>query len=139
MSDVFSTKKRSQIMRRIKSKNSEPERHLRSVVHGMGYRFRLHCAGLPGKPDMVLSRYQKVIFMHSCFFHGHKGCKRASLPATQRSFWKKKIQGNVKRDKATRQELERLGWDHLAIWQCEIKESNRARLQQRIQMFLESE
>ena len=136
MTDVFSTRKRSQIMRKIGPKNSEPEKYLRSLIHRMGYRFRLHRKDLPGTPDIVLPRHHKVIFMHSCFFHGHKRCKRSSLPATNRTFWKKKIEGNVERDKANYRKLKRLGWSHLVIWQCQIKKSTEAHLRQRIADFL---
>ena len=136
MADVFSKRKRSEIMRKIGPKDSGPEKLVRSMVHHMGYRFRLHRRDLPGTPDIVLPRLRKVIFMHSCFFHGHKGCKRASLPATRRSFWQEKIEGNAKRDRSNYRKLKRLGWDYLLIWQCQIKKSNADLLESRIREFL---
>ena len=124
-------------MRKIGPQDSAPEKQLRSLVHRMGYRFRLHRRDLPGTPDIVLPRHHKVIFMHSCFFHGHKGCKRASLPATRTAFWRKKIEGNVARDKREYRELKQLGWKHLVVWQCELKKSTENRLCEKIQRFME--
>lgn len=135
--DHLTHDKRSAIMRRIGSKDSAPEKHVRSLVHRMGYRFRLHRRDLPGTPDIVLPRHRKVIFMHSCFFHGHRGCKRATIPETRREFWMKKIETNRKRDRSACRKLRGLGWDYLIIWQCEIKKSTEARLQRRIRKFIE--
>lgn len=135
--DVFSPKKRSQIMRKIGPKDSEPEKAVRSMVHRMGYRFRLHRRDLPGTPDIVLPKLRKVIFMHSCFFHSHKGCKRATVPATRRTFWKNKIESNAKRDRANCRKLNLIGWGSLVIWQCEIKKSAEERLSKKIHRFLE--
>lgn len=123
-------------MRNIGPRDSKPEKYVRSVVHGMGYRFRLHRKDLPGTPDIVLSRHRKVIFMHSCFFHGHKRCKRAALPATNRTFWKKKIEGNIKRDKSNYRKLKRIGWEYLVIWQCRIKNHRGEKLRSKIGRFL---
>jgi DNA mismatch endonuclease (patch repair protein) len=137
MTDVFGPAKRSEIMRKIGPKDSEPERQIRSVVHRMGYRFRLHGRDLPGTPDIVLPRHRKVIFMHSCFFHSHKGCRRATIPETRSKFWQNKVEGNARRDQANCRKLKRLGWDALVIWQCEIKKSPEARLRTRMRQFLE--
>jgi DNA mismatch endonuclease (patch repair protein) len=137
MVDVFSRRKRSQIMRKIGPKDSAPERRIRSIVHGLGYRFRLHDCGLPGTPDIVLPRHRKVIFMHSCFFHGHRGCSRATTPSTRRAFWERKIEGNARRDRASRRKLKRLGWGCLVVWQCEIRKGTEDRLRARIRRFLE--
>src|SRR5256712_6187240 len=98
MADVFDHDKRSRIMAAIKGKNTTPEKIVRSLLHQMGYRFRLHQRTLPGVPDIVLPIHKKVIFVHGCFWHGHSGCKRASLPKTNKSFWRKKILGNKARD-----------------------------------------
>lgn len=137
MADLFQPHKRASIMRVIGPKNSGPEKHLRSIIHRMGYRFRLHGRDLPGTPDIVLPRHRKVIFMHSCFFHGHKGCRRATIPETRREFWLKKIEGNAKRDRESCRKLRQLGWDYLVIWQCQIKKSTEESLRRRILSFMD--
>ncbi|GBE17192.1 very short patch repair protein [bacterium BMS3Abin15] len=136
MPDIFSKKKRSEIMSKIGPKNSEPEIFIRKLVHGMGYRFRLHRKELPGKPDLVFPKYKKVIFVNGCFWHGHKGCKRAKLPETNKSFWEKKIKKNVKNDEKNTKALKSLGWDSLTIWQCEINTNNLSFLKREISVFL---
>ena len=138
MTDIFSSHKRSQIMSRIGPKDSSPERYIRSLVHSMGYRFRLHRKDLPGSPDLVFPKYRKVIFVNGCFWHGHKNCKRAQLPQTNPVFWRRKIEGNIKRDKANCRKLKIAGWPYLVIWQCEIKQANKAKLHARIESFLHS-
>jgi DNA mismatch endonuclease (patch repair protein) len=85
----------------------------------MGYRFRVHRRDLPGNPDIVLPRYRKVIFVHGCFWHGHKGCRRATRPATNETFWNSKLDSNIERDKRFKKELRRLGWKVLVVWECE--------------------
>jgi len=138
MTDVFTQEKRSEIMRKIGPKGSRPEKQLRSMVHRMGYRFRLHGQDLPGKPDIVLPKHHKVIFMNSCFFHGHRGCSRGqSRPSTNAEKWAVKIEGNRRRDIRDHRRLRRMGWDYLVVWQCEIKKGNEDRLRARIRKFLE--
>jgi DNA mismatch endonuclease (patch repair protein) len=103
----------------------------------MGYRFRLYGKNLPGTPDLVFPKYRKVIFVHGCFWHGgHSGCHRASIPATNRAFWKKKIKGNMRRDRANYRKLKRLGWEYLVIWQCQTGSRSKERLQAHIAAFL---
>jgi len=136
MVDVFSQKKRSEIMKKIGPKNSAPERYIRSLVHRMGYRFRLHRKDLPGKPDMVFPKYRKVIFVHGCFWHGHKGCKKSKLPETNTTFWKEKISKNIKRDYSNYNDLKSLGWDYLVLWQCQIKKKKIEYLEKKIVSFL---
>lgn len=97
MTDIFSPEKRSEIMRGIRSKDTKPELIIRSLVHRMGYRFKLHDRKLPSSPDLSLPKYRKVIFIHGCFWHSHEGCTRASLPASNKSFWKQKIDSNIQR------------------------------------------
>lgn len=109
-------------MAQVKSKNTKPEMLVRSLLHRMGYRFRLHIKTLPGHPDVVLPRYKAVIFVHGCFWHGHEGCKRATMPATRTEFWRKKIDGNQSRDRRNLTALEELGYRCLVIWQCEMKD-----------------
>jgi DNA mismatch endonuclease (patch repair protein) len=120
MVDVFSKKKRSEIMSKIGPKDSVPEIYVRKLIFALGYRFRLHRPGLPGKPDIVLPKHKKVIFVNGCFWHGHKNCKRAKLPETNRMFWKNKISRNIRRDKINYAALRKLGWKSLVIWQCDI-------------------
>ena len=121
MADKLTKQQRSWNMSRVKSKNTKPEITVRSILHGMGFRFRLHSGKLPGKPDIVLPKYKSVIFVHGCFWHRHKGCKRASIPATRREFWDIKFAENVKRDKKNKARLRKLGWNVLVIWECWIE------------------
>lgn len=137
MTDIFSQEKRSEIMRKVKSKGTWQEIFIRKLVHSMGYRYRLNKKDLPGNPDLVLKKYKKVIFVHGCFWHGHKRCRRAALPTTNADFWKKKINGNKKRDKANFRLLKKLDWEYLIIWQCEIKKSRLEELAKKISEFLE--
>lgn len=121
-------------MSRIKPQNTQPEKIVRSIVHQMGYRFRIHKTDLPGKPDIVLPKYRKIIFVNGCFWHGHKNCLRAKLPKSNNEFWLKKIEDNKRRDINNIEALRKLGWDVLVIWQCEIK--NQIEIQQRLKIFL---
>lgn len=118
--DVFPAEKRSQIMSRIRGYDTQPELTVRSLVHKMGFRFRLYGEDLPGNPDIVLPRHNKVVFIHGCFWHGHRGCKRAKRPTTNIAFWRDKLNKNVTRDKRNQAELKKLGWKYLVVWQCEI-------------------
>lgn len=135
MADVFDSDKRSQIMARVRNKNTTPEIILRSILHRAGYRFRINRTDLPGKPDIVLPKYRTVIFVNGCFWHGHD-CKRGHRPQTNTQFWNKKIDKNIERDKMTSNELENLGWRVLTVWQCELKKSNQDTLLLRIKSFL---
>jgi DNA mismatch endonuclease (patch repair protein) len=114
--------KRSLIMAAVHSKNTKPELVVRKLVFGMGYRYRLHSAKLPGKPDLVFPGRHKVIFVHGCFWHRHKGCRYATSPKTRVDFWEAKFDANVARDKRTNRELKELGWSVLTVWQCQLKE-----------------
>lgn len=120
MADVFTQQKRSEIMSRIGGKNTAPEIRVRRLLHALGFRFRLHRSDLPGKPDILLPRHDKIILVHGCFWHGHEGCPRAALPATHSEFWRAKIERNVMRDKRVCSELRDLGWSVLVLWQCEL-------------------
>ena len=121
MADVFSKSKRSKIMGKIRGVNTQPEMIVRSVLHGLGFRFRVHAKMLPGKPDIVLPRYQTAIFVHGCFWHGHPKCRRSQLPSTRKGFWTRKIKGNKKRDRRQIHALESMGWQVFIIWECETK------------------
>lgn len=119
--DIFTKEKRSEIMRKVKSKDTGPEKKVRSLLHSLGYRFRLHRKDLPGNPDIVLPKYKTVIFVHGCFWHGHEGCKRFSVPEENKSFWVNKITSNQSRDKRSIRELTDLGWLVVIVWECETK------------------
>ncbi len=137
MADVFTPEKRSAIMSRVRGANTRPELLVRSMVHRMGFRFRLHGRDLPGCPDIVLPKHHKVIFVHGCFWHGHEGCPRSARPAGNRDFWEKKLSGNMERDEKNLRELENLGWTTLVIWTCETKD--RERLQAALDRFLSAQ
>ena len=134
MTDVFSQQKRSWIMSRVKGRDTKPEILVRSFIFRMGFRFRLHRRDLPGTPDIVLPRHGKVIFVHGCFWHGHKRCPRSKRPTTNENFWNKKLDGNIKRDKRYRRELRQMGWKVLIVWECETK--NPEKLLRKLERFL---
>lgn len=125
MSDVFSKAKRSEVMSHIKSRNTGPERAVRSILHRMGLRFRLNRAELPGKPDIVLPRLGTAIFVHGCFWHRHKGCQFAYTPKSRRKFWFEKLESNIKRDRRVNGALAKLGWNVIIVWECELRSSER--------------
>ena len=108
-------------MSRIRSWDTSPEIKVRSILHQMGFRFRLHVKILPGQPDIVFPKYRKVVFVHGCFWHLHKGCRDGTIPKTDHEKWKAKLQRNVERDKAHIKELRRKGWKVLVLWECEIE------------------
>lgn len=132
--DIFSKDKRSRIMSHVGGKDTKPEQIVRSLLHRMGYRFRLHRKDLPGKPDIVLPKYKKVIFVHGCFWHGHSGCKRAKRPATNQKFWHEKLDKNIARDRAVIEQLEKMGWKVLVVWTCEMKDMES--LQMKLSSFI---
>lgn len=119
MTDVFSKAKRSEVMSRISSKNTKPELAVRSALHKLGYRFRLHRRDLPGNPDIVLPRFATAVFVHGCFWHRHPGCKFAYVPCSRLQFWMKKFQANIERDRRARSALRKLGWRVITVWECE--------------------
>jgi len=120
--DTVSKEKRSEIMSKIRGKNTKPEKIVRSLLHSMGYRFRLHRKGLPGKPDIVLPKYKTVIFVHGCYWHRHPGCRKAVFPKTNTQFWENKFCTNVRRDRQISDALSLLGWKVLVVWECESKD-----------------
>ena len=120
MTDKLTSEQRSYLMSRVKGKNTKPEKLVRSLLHGMGYRFRLYCKDLPGSPDIVLPRHKKVILVHGCFWHGHPGCKKAARPKSNQTYWNTKLDENIARDTRVRSDLRSLGWQVLVTWQCEI-------------------
>ena len=134
--DRLTKQRRSEIMSRIGGKNTAPELAVRSLVHSLGYRYRLHSKKLPGKPDLVFAGRRKVIFVHGCFWHGHEGCKKGQLPKSRLDYWKPKIEANKQRDYGNETRLKDSGWNVLVVWQCDLKDS--ASLEARIVEFLES-
>jgi DNA mismatch endonuclease (patch repair protein) len=134
--DKISVERRSANMRAIRNKNTVPELAVRRLVHSMGFRFRLHRADLPGKPDIVFGPKRKLIFVHGCYWHGH-GCKVGGTGAkSNRGYWGPKISGNKARDKRRLAELRKLGWKCLVIWECETRRLDKLRL--KISKFLVS-
>jgi DNA mismatch endonuclease, patch repair protein len=119
--DRLSPEQRSWNMSRVKSANTKPERIVRSLLHRMGYRFRLHRRDLPGCPDIVLPKYHTVVFVHGCFWHQHKSCRKATIPDTKSDFWEEKLKKNVARDKKVLGELKNAGWRVLVVWECQVK------------------
>jgi DNA mismatch endonuclease (patch repair protein) len=119
--DIWTKKKRSEVMSHIRSKNTKPELILRSLVHSLGFRYRLHCSGLPGSPDLVFRKFRTVIFVHGCFWHLHKGCRDGTIPKTQADAWSVKLLNNVRKDKLHMRRLRRMGWRVLTIWECQIE------------------
>lgn len=122
--DVFSTTVRSRVMAAIRGTNTRPELLVRSLLHGMGLRFRLHVNSLPGRPDIVLRRHNTVVLVHGCFWHRH-GCTRSSTPQQNGSYWAAKFDANKRRDRRNKNALVRLGWRVVVIWECELKEPQR--------------
>jgi len=137
MADVFSVNKRTEIMKKIRTKDTGCELTVRKIIYSMGYRYRLHKADLPGKPDIAFPKLKKVIFIQGCFWHGCKKCSRAKLPESNEQFWKNKIEGNITRDKRNYRQLKKLGWEYFCVWQCEIKKRNEDILKSRIRKYLE--
>lgn len=135
--DSLTIRERSERMSRIKSGNTKPEMMVRRLVHGMGFRYRLHSARLPGRPDLVFAGRNKVIFVHGCFWHRHESanCKLGRLPKSRLDFWLPKLEANKARDMRVQEELGALGWKVLVIWECELK--NQENLAKRIKKFLE--
>ena len=109
-------------MSRFRCVNSKPEVIIRSLLHRLGYRFRKNVKTLPGKPDIVLRKYNSVIFVHGCFWHKHPGCKRSANPKTNAQYWGPKLDGNVLRDEKNIRKLTDVGWKVLVVWECEVKD-----------------
>lgn len=108
-------------MSSVRSRDTAPEMAVRSLLHRRGFRFRVNVPSLPGKPDIVFSARKAVVFVHGCFWHSH-GCKYCRLPESNRSYWKPKLERNRERDRSNKASLERLGWQVLVVWECELRE-----------------
>jgi DNA mismatch endonuclease (patch repair protein) len=120
VADVVDSATRSRMMSGIRGRDTGPERLIRSALHSLGFRFRLHPRDVPGRPDLILPRYSAALFVHGCFWHGHD-CSLFRLPATHRQFWRDKIRRNVERDAEVAQLLEQQGWRQLTIWECAFR------------------
>lgn len=121
MVDRISKEHRSWNMSRIRDRDSKPEMVVRSLLHRLGYRFRLHRTDLPGKPDIVIPKYRTVLFVHGCFWHRHPGCRYAYMPKSRIDFWQNKFARNVERDLEVQEELRKLNWAIVIIWECQTK------------------
>lgn len=138
MTDVFSRQKRSEIMRSVRGKDTQPEITVRRLLHGLGYRYRLHVRTLPGNPDIVFPARKKVILVHGCFWHRHRCRDGRSMPVVHKSFWAKKFSGNRLRDQKNRNKLRRLNWAVLVVWECQLRSKDLNRLAIRLREFLDS-
>ena len=134
MTDTISSERRSANMRAVHSRDTQPEISVRKIVYESGYRYRLNREELPGKPDMVFIGKRKVIFVHGCFWHQHKGCKRATMPQSNVAFWQSKLARNVERDAEQMRSLKANGWKALVVWECETKK--KLKLANRLRRFL---
>lgn len=123
MVDMVPPERRSEIMRRITGKDTEPEMVVRRLLHRMGYRFRLHRKDLPAKPDIVLPKFKTVILVHGCFWHGHGCSPKNRRPKSNTEYWNPKIDRNIRRDAENLEKLRSLGWKAVVIWACETKNS----------------
>jgi len=121
MADRITPKLRSEIMRRVRSKNTAPEMIVRRSAHALGYRFKLHQNQLPGSPDIVFPSRRKIVFVHGCFWHGHTCARGNRLPSTNTEYWSAKFNSNKKRDQRNQSLLQELGWSVLTIWECETR------------------
>jgi DNA mismatch endonuclease (patch repair protein) len=122
MTDRISEARRSWNMSRIRGKDTKPEIAVRSMLHRLGYRFRLHRNDLPGRPDIVLPSRKTVILVHGCYWHRHPGCRYAYSPKSRIDFWEKKFSENIARDRRNMDELQSIGWRALVVWECELRE-----------------
>ncbi len=125
--DTYGADTRSHVMRAVRSKDTTPELRVRRLLHAAGYRFRVHVGGLPAKPDLAFTRRRKAVLVHGCFWHQHPGCRAAGRPSSNREYWDKKLDGNVRRDQSALSALNDLGWDVLIVWECETPQQDNLR------------
>lgn len=135
MTDILTKSQRSRMMSRIRARDTEPERTVRSVLHRLGYRFALCRRDLAGVPDIVLPRHRTIIFVHGCFWHRHKGCKYAYIPKSRTAFWRKKFRANVIRDEKVQRALRNDGWRVKVIWGCQTADAGQ--LMRRLKRIME--
>lgn len=134
--DTLTARQRSDLMSRIRSKDTKPEMRVRRLLHGLGYRYRLHVKNLPGSPDLVFRSRRKAIFVHGCFWHRHEGCSKNRMPKSpeRRDFWERKLNRNVRRDELNEGALRQMGWQALVIWECETGDLDA--IAERVRAFL---
>jgi DNA mismatch endonuclease (patch repair protein) len=132
--DKLSSERRSANMARIRSNDTSPEIALRKLIHGIGYRFRLHRKDLPGRPDLVFPSRRKVIFVHGCFWHQHPECREGRLPGSRLEYWGPKLRRNQERDADAQARLKSQGWKNLVLWECELKNIDAA--ERKVRKFL---
>lgn len=135
--DTLTQEQRSVRMSRVRGADTKPEMVVRRLIHALGYRYRLHRRGLPGRPDLVFPVRRKAIFVHGCFWHRHPdpACPLARLPKSRLDFWRAKLEGNRTRDQRNEAQLQEMGWNVLVIWECQLRD--RAALEKRIRGFLQ--
>jgi len=136
MADIYTKTKRSEVMRAVRSRNTKPELFIRNLLRQFGLSLKAHPSSLPGRPDIVLPRKRKAIFVHGCFWHQHRNCKAAVRPTSNTSFWNPKLDRNVSRDRLAREKLAKLGWKSLIVWECGIKKP--VSLKAKIKKFVQS-
>jgi DNA mismatch endonuclease (patch repair protein) len=127
------------MMAGIKGSHTRPERELRRALHALGFRFRLHCRDLPGRPDLVLPKWNAAIFVHGCFWHRHEGCRYCTTPATRPEFWQKKFDSNVERDGRNLSALRLAGWRTCTVWECALGGKGTSAAADRIDQWLRSD
>jgi DNA mismatch endonuclease (patch repair protein) len=132
--DTLSKQARSERMRRVRSHDTSPELIVRKEIFALGFRFSLHARQLPGAPDIVLNRHHKIVLVHGCFWHRHKGCRHARTPKSRLEYWLPKFEANEQRDLRVRRRLARLGWRTLVVWECQTR--NREVMLRRLTKFL---
>jgi len=137
MADVFSNKKRSEVMSRIRGKDTGIELMVRRWLHSRGYRFRKNVRDVPGSPDVAIKKYKVAIFVNGCFWHGHENCKLSTIPKSNVDFWRDKIERNQSRDRRNYAELESRGWHVKVLWECGLKNDFEQEMQ-KLEAWLES-
>lgn len=139
MVDVFDPDKRSAVMSAIRSKNTSPELFVRHLLFSVGFRYRLCSGRLPGRPDLVLRKWHVVVFVNGCFWHVHRGCRRAVEPKSNVDFWRNKLQNNIRRDAENHALLRSLGWRVLVVWECACRVSLADALLAEMNRFIRSD
>lgn len=125
MTDTLTAEQRSRNMAAIKGKDTKPEMMVRRYLHALGFRYGLHNRKLPGSPDLVFRAFKTVVFIHGCFWHGHRNCRYATMPKSNTEFWTLKIDRNKERDRESEERLKAKGWNVITIWECDLRDRNR--------------